>query len=398
MSDQERRASSANGSAPGIGAVLQIFRDGRARTKAELSHTTGLARSTVSSRVDALLAVGLLSPAGEAASSGGRPPARLAFNPGARVVVAADLGAAHGLVTVCDLTGAVLASERRELSIALGPEKVLDWLITAAKSALAESGHKVSEVAGVGIGVPGPVEHSTGRPNKPPIMPGWDGFDIPGFVEERFAGPVLVDNDVNVLALGEQVTVWPEVEDLLFVKVSTGIGAGIISGGRLQRGAQGTAGDIGHVQVPHSDDPERQADDDRDLEAIAGGMALAAELSTDSRSVVTSADVVGLLDNGDRDAIRTVRQAGRAVGEVLATSVNLLNPSVIVIGGSVGNSGEHLLAGIREVVYRRSTPLATQHLTIVQSRAGALGGAIGAAHLVIDHVLSPERIDDALRG
>ncbi len=397
MTATEPRMQPAPGASPGVGAVLQIFRDGRARTKAELTQLTGLARSTVSSRVDALLAADLLVPAGEAASSGGRPPARIAFNPRARAVIAVDLGATHGLVAVCDLAGTVLASERRELSIATGPEAVLDWVVAAALRVLRTSGHEKKAVLGVGIGVPGPVEHSTGRPNKPPIMPGWDGFDIPGFIEQRFVGPVLVDNDVNVLALGEHATVWPGTSDLLFVKVSTGIGAGIISGGRLQRGGQGTAGDIGHVQVPYSRDSERPVGDERDLEAIAGGTALATALSTPEHPAATSADVVALLDRGDRRAVHAVRQAGRAVGEVLATSVNLLNPSVIVIGGSIGTAGEHLLAGVREVVYRRSTPLATQHLTIVQARAGALGGAIGAAHLVIEHVLSPERIDVALR-
>lgn len=378
---------------PGVGEVLQIFRDGRARTKAELTQLTGLARSTISSRIDVLLASDLLVPAGEAASSGGRPPARLAFNPRARVVIAVDLGAAHGLVAVCDLTGAVLTSERREMSIADGPEKVLNWVVGAAQSALAKSGYTVDAVLGVGIGVPGPVEHATGRPNRPPIMPGWDDFDVPGLVSTGLPGPVLVDNDVNILALGERAMVWPGVDDLLFIKVSTGIGAGIISGGMLQRGAQGTAGDIGHVQVPFSRDSERTAGDERDLEAIAGGTALAAALSTRSRRVASSSDVVDLLRQGDGQAIDAVRQAGREVGEVLAMTVNLLNPSLIVIGGSIGNTGGHLLAGVREVVYRRSIPLATQHLTIVQSRAGALGGAIGAAHLVIDHVLAPEMVD-----
>lgn len=398
MTATEPRAQQASGTNPGVGAVLQIFRDGRARTKAELTQLTGLARSTVSARVDALLSADLLMPAGEAASSGGRPPARIAFNPRARAVIAVDLGAAHGLVTACDLVGTVLASERRELAVASGPEPVLDWVVAAAGRVLRHSGYDVDTVSGVGIGVPGPVEHSTGRPNKPPIMPGWDGFDIPGFVERRLVGPVLVDNDVNILALGEHANVWPEVADLLFVKVSTGIGAGIISGGQLQRGGQGTAGDIGHVQVPYSRDSDRPEGDERDLEAIAGGTALAAALSTRGRPATTSADVVALLDRGDERAVHAVRQAGRAVGEVLATSVNLLNPSVIVIGGSIGNAGEHLLAGVREVVYRRSTPLATQHLTIVQSRSGALGGAVGAAHLVIEHALSAERIDLAVRA
>ncbi|MGG7466375.1 MULTISPECIES: ROK family protein [unclassified Plantibacter] len=377
----------------GVGDVFQLFRDGRPRTKAELTRITGLARSTVSSRVDALLATGLLVPAGEAASSGGRPPATLVFNPHARVVIAADLGASHGFVAVCTLTGEVLSSVRSDIAISEGPDAVLSWVADAARACLAEIGKSLDDVVGVGVGVPGPVEHSTGRPAKPPIMPGWDGFDVPAFVAERLRGPVFVDNDVNILALGERATVWPDIDDLVYVKVATGIGSGIISGGRLQRGALGTAGDIGHVQVPFSRDSPREPGDERDLEAVAGGMALAAQLHTDEHPVRTSADVVARLNAGDPHAVELVRQAGREVGEVLAMTVNLLNPSVIVIGGSIGIAGEHLLAGVREVVYRRSIPLATQHLSIVQSRSGGLGGAIGAAHLVIEHALEPHAVD-----
>jgi len=380
----------------GVGAILQIFRDGQARTKSDLTRITGLARSTVSARVETMLATGLLKPAGEASSSGGRPPAQVVFNPLAKLVIAVDLGATHGLVALCDLRGRVIQSQRAEISIADGPHNTLDWVITTAHAILAKVERPLSRVVGVGIGVPGPVEHSTGQPANPPIMPGWDRFDIPGYVTERLCGPVLVDNDVNVLALGERATVWPEINDLFFVKVSTGIGAGIISGGALQRGAQGAAGDIGHVQVPRGSDTSRADTDQRDLEAIAGGTALADMISSPEDRLSGSADVVTRLQLGDPKAIDTVRQAGRELGEVLATVVNLLNPAVIVLGGSIGNTGEHLIAGIRETVYRRSIPLATQHLTIVQSRSGEFGGAIGAAHMVIEHALDAGEIDRML--
>jgi glucokinase len=353
----------------------------------------GLARSTVSARVDALLAADLLMPAGEGNSSGGRPPALVAFNPRAKAAIGVDLGAAHGLVTVCDLAGRVLASKRRDLSISSGPEVVLEWVVSASNECLKESGFERESVLGVGIGLPGPVEHSTGKPYKPPIMSGWDGFDVPSFMRERLCDTVLVDNDVNMLAVGERATVWTDIEDLVFLKVATGIGAGIISGGKLQRGAQGTAGDVGHVQVPFTQGTTRQVGDERDLEAIAGGTALAASLAELGYPAETTADVVKLLRDGHGAAIQLVRQAGREVGEVLAAIVNILNPSVLVIGGSIGNEGEHLIAGVREVVYRRSTPLATQYLQIVQSRAGVLGGALGAAHMVIEDGLGPEKID-----
>jgi len=372
----------------GAGELFQLFRDHVARTKAELIELTGLSRTTVSARVDALLATGLLTPAGEAASSGGRPPARVAFNPSARVLLAVDLGATHGTAAVCDLAGTILASRRTATPIAAGPLEVLDWATRTAKDLLGELGRDPAELVGVGIGVPGPVEHATGRPTNPPIMPGWDRFDIPAFIAETFPVPVLVDNDVNLLALGEQHSAWPNVDDLVYIKVSTGIGAGIIAGGDLQRGAQGSAGDIGHVQVPRSRDLPREADDERDLEAIASGPAIAAWLSAQGVPAGGVDDVVDLVRAGNPLAVEATRQAGRHVGEVLATLVNLLNPTVIVIGGSVARAGEHLLAGVREVVYRRSIPLATQHLAIVQSEVGTQAGVLGAAIMVTQQALS----------
>ena len=377
----------------GAGEVFQILRDGHARTKAELAALTGLARSTVSGRVDALLAAGLLRPAGEGASTGGRPPARVAFNPMAGVVIAIDLGATHATVAIADLAASILGSSTRPLDIADGPERVLDSVISEAATLLDRQGIAVSQVSGVGIGVPGPVEHSTGRPTNPPIMPGWDRFDVPQYVHRTFDVPVLVDNDVNILALGEQALSWPGVADLVFVKVSTGIGAGIISGGALQRGAQGSAGDMGHVQVPFSHDSPRAAGDQRDLEAVASGTAIAADLRAHGIDAAAGSDVVALVRAGHPAAIAATRQAGREVGEVLATVVNMLNPSVIVIGGSIARAGEHLLAGVREVVYRRSIPLATQHLGIVQSQADETAGVLGAAIMVSQRVLSPAAVE-----
>lgn len=354
---------------------------------------TGLARSTVSGRVDALLSAGLVRPAGEAVSTGGRPPARVAFNPEAGVVLAVDLGATHATVAVADLAANILTSNTRPLDIAHGPERVLDSVIAEGASLLEGRGASASQLVGVGIGVPGPVEHSTGRPTNPPIMPGWDRFDVPHHVQRTFDVPVLVDNDVNILALGEQALSWPGVSDLIFVKVATGIGAGIISGNALQRGARGSAGDMGHVQVPYSHDSPRPPGDERDLEAIASGTAIAADLRAQGIPANGSSDVVTLVRAGHPAAIAATRQAGREVGEVLATVVNMLNPSVIVIGGSIARAGEHLLAGVREVVYRRSIPLATQHLGIVQSQAGETAGVLGAAIMVTQQVLSPAAVD-----
>ncbi|QFG70143.1 ROK family protein [Ornithinimicrobium pratense] len=355
----------------------------------------GLARSTVAARIEVLLRLGLVIPHGGARSTGGRPPSLFAMNPSARVVAAVDLGATHAVAALTDLAGTVLAEIRAALDIADGPDVVLAWVAGAVEDLLARAKRPVRDLIAMGIGLPGPVEHSTGRPINPPIMPGWDRHDVPAHLQRTFPVPVLIDNDVNIMALGEQRTHLPDVPNLIFLKVATGIGAGIISGNQLQRGAQGTAGDLGHVRVAGADGVLCRCGNEGCLEAVAAGPALAAGLRELQVQAATTQDVIDLVRQGDRDALQVVRQAGRDIGEVVATSVNLLNPSVVVIGGRLADAGEHLLAGIREVVYQRSLPLATQHLQVVASRAGAHAGVLGAAFLAIDHALSPEAIEAA---
>lgn len=380
------------------GDIFQLLRDGKARTRAELALTTGLARSTVAARIDALMLSGLVGPAGEANSSGGRPPSRFAFNPAARAVLAVDVGATHVIVAVTDLSGKVLAERRLAQDVAAGPEQVLGKVVKEGLVLLRKAGRGADDLAGVGIGLPGPVEHATGRPVKPPIMPGWDGFDVVRFVQRSLPVPVLVDNDVNNMALGERTAHWPDHGNFLFIKVATGIGSGIISSGELQRGANGTAGDLGHVRVPRGDDVLCRCGNYGCLEALASGPALAAELERQGVPASRGSDVLRLVGEGNLLAIHALRQAGRDVGDVLATAVNLLNPSVIVIGGSLGQAGEHLMAGVREVVYRRSLPLATSHLRIALSVAGDQAAIFGASQLVAQYVLSPAAIEATIQA
>jgi len=375
--------------------VFELLRDGQPRTRAQLADASGLARSTVAARIDLLMRLGLVAPYGGGVSTGGRPPSLLALNPSARVVAGADVGATHARIALADLAGTILVERRSDLDVALGPEHVLGWVEQQIGEMLAEQSRTVAELAAIGIGLPGPVEHSTGRAINPPIMPGWDRYDVPAHVQRAFDVPVLIDNDVNIMALGEKHAHLADVDDLVFIKVATGIGAGIVSGGELQRGAQGTAGDLGHVAVARGAEVTCRCGNLGCLEAIAAGPALAASLRDAGVAAASGADVVRLVRGGDPTAVRVVRQAGRDLGEVVATLVNLINPSAIVIGGALAEAGESLLAGIREVVYSRSLPLATEHLRVITSQAGERAGVIGAAALAIGHVLSPDAIDEA---
>jgi len=389
MSDDARLAPPV---AAGASSLFQELRDGRPRTRAELAVITGLARSTVAARVDALMRLGLVAAVEDAVSTGGRPSSRFAFNPSSRLILAADLGASHASVALTDLAGTFLARRSGQQDIAAGPEQVLGWLVMQAHAMFEELERSEADLVAVGIGLPGPVQHRTGRPINPPIMPGWDRFDVPGWVRERLGAPVLVDNDVNIMALGERAYAWPDADDLIFVKVATGVGAGIVSGGSLQRGSQGIAGDIGHVQVARGRGIACHCGNLGCLEAIAAGPALAQALKLAGIDVATGQDVVDLVKRGHIEAIQAVRQAGRDIGEVLTACVSLVNPSVIAIGGSMSQAGEQLLAGVREIVYTRCMPLATENLSVVQSRAGADAAVIGASMLAIEHALSPESI------
>jgi predicted NBD/HSP70 family sugar kinase len=378
--------------------LFQILRDGRARTRTELSAMTGLARSTVALRIDALLRLGLVGPVGDAVSTGGRPSSQFAITASGRVVLAVDVGASHVRIAISDLTGRIQAEAGAPIQVVEGPEAVLGWVESAARDLLDQLGRSPGDLLAIGIGLPGPVEHSTGRPINPPIMPGWDRFDVPGRFRDSFDAPVLVDNDVNIMALGEREHAWPDVDHLVFVKVATGIGSGVISGGLLQRGAQGTAGDIGHVYVARGAEVPCQCGNRGCLEALASGPAIGRALRDVALQAGSSQDVVELVKRGNIDAIQAVRQAGRDIGEVLTTCVSLINPSVIVIGGSLAQAGEHLIAGVREVVYTRSMPLATEHLQITQSKAGPDAAVLGASMLAIHHALSPENIEAMVVG
>ncbi|WP_244242396.1 ROK family protein [Nocardioides seonyuensis] len=375
--------------------VFELLRDGSPKTRAELARSTGLARSTIAARIDTLIRLGLVAPYGDAVSTGGRPPSLLALNPTARVVVGVDLGATHARAVLTDLSGRILAEEREDLDIAEGPEKVLGWVTRTVRSLLRREKRRIADLAAIGIGLPGPVEHATGRAINPPIMPGWDRYDVPARVRRDLDVPVLIDNDVNIMALGEKHAHFPDVDDLVFIKVSTGIGAGIISGGSLQRGAMGTAGDVGHVRLRRADGVACRCGNEGCLEAVAASPALTAELRSVGEDVHSGSDVVDLVRSGNVAAIQVVRQAGRDMGEVVAMVVNFINPSVVVVGGALSAAGEHLIAGIRETVYQRSLPLATEHLRIVPSAAGERAGVIGAAAMAISHVLSPEEIERA---
>jgi predicted NBD/HSP70 family sugar kinase len=371
------------------GSVLALIRSGEATTRNELAERLGVARSTVVQRLGVLGEARLVRFAGDAQSSGGRPASIFAFNEMAGLVVVGDLGQTGCHLAVCDLGARPLNELTASLQIEQGPEIVLEWVKERFTELLAGIGHDWGDVLGVGIGLPGPVDFETGRPVSPPAMPGWDGVDVPSMFADITDCPVLVDNDARIMALGEHRAARREDRHMIFVKIGSGIGAGLIAYGQVLRGERGAAGDIGHIVV----DPEAtevcRCGNVGCLDAVAGGWAIARRMGD---VAPTPPDVVRLAREGHPEATGQVRRSGRMVGAAVADAVNLLNPGTVVIGGKLAEADEQVFAAVREVVYRHATPVASRHLEIVLTELGHMAGVVGAAHMVIDHVLEPDRV------
>ncbi|MEW2146257.1 ROK family transcriptional regulator [Micromonospora vinacea] len=373
--------------------LLRWVATGAAVSRADLSRLSGLSPSTVSQRVEALISQGLLEETGAGRSRGGRRPRQLAVPTGGAVVGAIDLGAHHARVGTLDLSGRVVQARTLPVRIEDGPEAVLGALLAEVATlvdgepAASSGGSATGALRGIGIGIPGPVQHATGRIVSPSRMPGWNGFDVAAFCAGRVDVPVIVDNDANLMALGAHRTAHPELDHAVYIKAGTGIGSGVISSGRLHRGAQGSAGDISHCRVVADPAPPCTCGNAGCLEAVASGAALVTALRGQGVPVSDLTGVIRLIDDGDRQATALARQAGRAVGEILAVVVNFFNPQVVAIGGRLADC-EPLLASMRATLYERCLPLATQTLLIERITTGQDVGITGAAHLVIDHVVA----------
>ncbi|MFI6292869.1 ROK family protein [Nonomuraea sp. NPDC050790] len=366
------------------GELLRLVATGQAESRAELARLSGLAASSVSLRVEELLDARLLVEEGSGTSRGGRRPRRLRLSPAAGVLTVADLGAHHVRLGLLDLSGTPLAVQEREADITAGPEAVLDWLADAFDELLEAHAPPGVPLRGVGTGIPGPVDPATGRVVGPSRMPGWNNFPVADHLRARYDLPVLVENDANLMAVGEARS-WPGADNLMVLKAGTGIGCGVVVNGRLHRG-RGAAGDISHVRVRTDSSIVCACGHSDCLEAYASGAALQAALAEAGILVARPADIVGLVDDAVPEATSLVRTAGRMIGEVLTVLVNFFNPDVIAVGGSLA-AAEPLIASIRAAVYERCLPLATRELEIAPARAGQDAALLGGGALLLDAVL-----------
>lgn len=371
-------------------------------SRAQLTEGLDYGRGRISTEVGSLIEKGLLAEEGFAESDGGRRSSLLSIPYSAGLIAAVDIGATSIDVSLTTLASEIISHRSEPADVRFGPRPVLDRVKEILSELLGEQEASYSDVLSIGIGVPGPVEQASGLLTAPPIMPGWDRFPIRDVFAGKYAAPVFIDNDVNIMALGEHWRgVSKDVDSTIFIKIGTGIGSGIIVNGRLHRGTQGSAGDLGHICVD-PEGPVCSCGNNGCLERMAAAPAIIVEAERCAREgesptlmdilrekgEIKAEDVGEAARRGDPCALSTIRNSGRLIGQTIATAVNVLNPSMIVIGGGVSHIGNTLLAEIRSAVYQRSLPLATRNLPIVMSELDGIAGVVGASVMAAEGVLT----------
>ena len=365
-----------------------------------LSSHLSFSKTRANAVVAGLVDKGWLDAVGLGASSGGRRAETLQLHHDLGVLLCADLGATSVEVAVLSPDLQVLARHGEAIDVRVGPGIVLSRMRTLMRELLARSGLKPRQVIGIGVGVPGPVDFASGQLVEPPLMPHWDSYSIRDDLGADYAAPVWVDNDVNLMALGELWRLKRSLSNFLVVKVGTGIGCGVVCHGEVYRGANGSAGDVGHICVL-PDGPRCHCGNLGCVETVAAGPAIArhaTEAAQAGRSAMLAERLadqgqltpedVGLASRaGDAAANAIVQSSGMLIGQMLASVVNFFNPSHVFVGGGVTRIGPLFLASLRQSVYQRSLALSTRHLEILTTPLGDQSGLIGAGVLALQQTL-----------
>jgi predicted NBD/HSP70 family sugar kinase len=379
------------------GRVIDALRGRGTASRAEIARVTGLSRSTVSSIVSDLIESGLLTEQAGVTGvahgeGGGRPPVLLSLNPSAGMAVGVDFGHTHLRVAVSDLSHVVLAESWRELDVDHSAEDGLDAATELVDKVLNEAGVERERVLGVGMGLPGPINQSTGAVGSSSILPGWVGVDAAAELERRLRLPVHVENDANLGALAEFV--WGSGQghsDVVYIKLSSGVGAGLLLGGRLHEGAGGTAGEIGHTPSQQGTAICRCGSRGC-LETVASVRAIAEQLGASRGEAVSTQELLELTAAGDPAAARLIAEAGREIGVALAGLCNLLNPDCVIIGGDLSAAGELITEPVLESIRRYAIASAADQVRVVAGVLGERAELLGALALVLhaqDGVLAP---------
>jgi predicted NBD/HSP70 family sugar kinase len=394
--------------------VLQMIRRAKSPlSKAELADQSGFSLSAVSDHVERLIVEQLIDVHAIGNSSGGRKPKQYSLNSKYGQILSIELGTTSVQIAITNFNCEILYSKAASIDINEGPDKVLTYIQQLAEQLMLEFGLDKASIKGIGIGVPGPVDFSLGIPITPPLMQGWDNYLIPAFWSKYYDCPCFVDNDVNIMALGEHAKGYKfEIDNLIYIKIGSGIGSGVIYDGKLYRGSAGSAGDIGHFDI--GNDVLCWCGNRGCLEASAGGKAIvskgkvwASSMKSDFLSKrlqeqgdITLEDLRAGVLNLDPVSVEIIRESGALLGRVLASIVNFSNPDLVAIGSEFSEYEDILLASIRQSVYQRSLPLATRKLFINKSILGNTAGLIGGAFMTIDQLIiqaTNDKVDSFLQ-
>ena len=387
---------------PAEAEVMRTIRRQGGISRTEISNITGWSKAKASQEIRNLVDKGYLLEIGEGVSQGGRRPQIIRINDQLGYIIGIDIGATSLEIALADVSGKISHRRSEAADVRMKPEILLDRCIEIIKDMVSALSGTTDQILGIGVGVPGPVNFARGVLVAPPLMPEWENFLIRDYFKQAFPSSfVVVDNDVNIMALGEQrAGDGASIDHFIYVKIGTGIGAGIVSNGKIHRGSDGCAGDIGHICV-NKQGPLCTCGNTGCLEAMAAGPAIAAKAMQAAQSgispvlgrmlksnggILSPEDVNAACREGDQAALDIIRESGQMVGDVLASLVNFFNPSHIFIGGGISNFGNHLLVSIRRAILKRSLPLATTHLSIMFSRIGSDAGITGAVALALDYL------------
>lgn len=379
--------------------LAKLLASRSARSRSDLGRATGLSRTTVDAGVQSLLDLHVIRIAGlQEAAGRGRPAEVLELAPDFGVVLVADCGATIARLGVFDLGQNLLAGRDLDLRMDAGPEAVLETIASTFRELLRRTGAE-GRSRTVIVGLPGPVDYRGGTLVRPPIMPGWDNYPVVAALEMALDCTARIENDVNLRALGEARAVPPTRGPVLYVKVGTGIGVGIVGvDGSLMRGADGAAGDVGHVRVP-GEDAACSCGGRGCLEAVSSIRAIGLALGlVDVPEAELIAGVVDRLRRQDPATLRVVRERAAHVGEVMVSLIHFFNPERIVIGGMLAMASDDLLATARSVAYRRALPLATRNLTIARPSLDDRSGLAGGLSLGIESSLQADVLASSWRG
>ena len=365
-----------------------------------LAERLDYSKSKANALVAALLDEGLLDEVGLQDSSGGRRAETLQLSASLGVLIGANLGATSMQLAILKPDLTVLARHTEAIDVRQGPGVVLARMRVLMRELLGRCALAARQVIAIGIGVPGPVDFASGQLVNPPLMPDWGGFSIRDYLREDYAAPVFVDNDVNLMALGELWRLQRSLQNFLVIKIGTGIGCGIVCHGEVYRGANGSAGDVGHICVDRSG-PLCHCGNRGCVEAMAGAQAIS-RMAVDAanaghspmlagrllaQGALTAEDVAQASRAGDVAANAIIQRAGNLVGEMLASVVNFFNPSNVFIAGRIASMGPLFLASVRQSVYQRSLALSTRQLEIQYTPLADDAGLIGAGVLAMQESL-----------